>query len=231
MCNRCTLIDPDSAFGEIARILNVPLDKPEWVTERYNFGLMQLGPTIVNVGKGVEILPMQFGNTIQGVGKVVGNARSETILEKRTFKKQVASHRCLIPTTGFIDWETDEQGNKWPHLFTLSHVRAYTMAAIWNAGNAIDQVPPHFYIVTVAPNELVGKYHDRMPLILPENRLARWLDPTPMEQPEFSDFARSYPAAEMREREISDYANNVKHEGPGCLAPAKPRPNQLGLGF
>jgi putative SOS response-associated peptidase YedK len=105
------------------------------------------------------------------------------------------------------------------------------MAAIWNAGDPKHAVPPHFYIVTTAPNELVGRYHDRMPVILPENRLARWLDPTPMAEPEFLDFSKSYPADQMREREISDYANSVKHDGPECLAPAKPRPSQLGLGF
>ncbi|MFZ5497260.1 MAG: SOS response-associated peptidase [Verrucomicrobiota bacterium] len=231
MCNRYTLIDPESAFGKIAQILSVPLNKPQWVTKRYNLGLMQIAPVILNRGAEAEILPMQFGNAIQGVGKVVGNARSETILEKRTFKKQLASHRCLVPTTGFIDWETDEQGRKWPHMFTMAHGQPYAMAAIWNAGSPEHQVPPHFYIVTVAPNELVGRYHDRMPLILPESRLARWLDPTPMEQPEFMKFAQSYPAVEMQEREISDFANNVKHEGPECLAPANPRPNQLGLGF
>lgn len=231
MCNRYTLIDPDSAFSEITRILGVALNKPEWVAARYNLGLMQTAPVVATRTDEVEALPMQFGHTIPGVGKVVGNARAETILEKRTFQKQLASHRCLIPTTGFIDWETDDQGNKWPHLFTLSHGRSYSMAAIWNPGSEKDQVKPHFYIVTVSPNELVGKYHDRMPLILPENRLARWLDPAPMEQPEFIEIARSYPAAEMQQREISDFANNVRHEGPECLAPAKPRANQLGLDF
>lgn len=42
MCNRYTLIDPDSAFAEIARILGISLNKPEWVTKRYNIGLMQV---------------------------------------------------------------------------------------------------------------------------------------------------------------------------------------------
>ena len=231
MCNRYTLIDPDGTFAEIARILGVPLNKPEWVQQRYNLGLMQVAPTIVNRGSGPEAMPMQFGNVLTGVGRAVGNARSESIFEKATFKRQVPAHRCAIPTTGFIDWETDEQDRKWPRLFTLDHSRPYAMAAIWNPGNATHSVPPHFYIVTTEPNELVARFHDRMPVILPENRLARWLDPTPMAQPEFQDMAKSYPAELMRQREISDFANNVKHEGPECLAPAKPRPSQLGLGF
>ena len=231
MCNRYTLIDPDGTFAEIARILGVPLTKPDWVTRRYNLGLMQVAPAVVNRGTGIEILPMQFGNRPTGVSRVIGNARSETIFEKRTFGKLVASNRCAVPSTGFIDWETDERGRKHPHLFGLPEDRPFTMAAIWNAGDAKQAVPPHFYILTTAPNDLVGTYHDRMPVILQENRIARWLDPAPMAQPEFREFAASYPAEAMREREISDYANNARHEGPECLAPAPPRSSQLGLGF
>ena len=52
-----------------------------------------------------------------------------------------------------------------------------------------------------------------------------------MAEPEFLEFTKSYPDTEMREREVSDFINNVKHAGPECLAPAKPRPSQLGLGF
>jgi putative SOS response-associated peptidase YedK len=231
MCNRYTLIDPDGALAEIARILNVPLNKPEWVTRRYNIGLMQVAPTVVNVASGVAVLPMQFGAQPRGVSGVVGNARAETVFAKPTFKKQAPSHRCAIPTTGFVDWETDERGKKWPHLFTLAHDRPYAMAAIWNPGDAAHNIAPHFYIVTTAPNKVVGRYHDRMPVILPENHLARWLDPAPMAEPEFLEFTQSYPDAEMREREVSDFINNVRHEGPECLAPAKPRPSQLGLGL
>lgn len=246
MCNRYTLIDPDSAFAEIARILGISLKKPEWVTKRYNLGLMQVAPSVVNVGPGVEVMPMQFGSQISGVDKVVGNARADTIFQRRTFKKQVSSHRCLIPTSGFIDWETDGVGKKWPHLFMLSHERPFAMAAIWNAGDASKAVPPHFYIVTTEPNSLVARHHDRMPLILPENRMARWLDPSPMEEPEFREMCASYPETEMCEREVSTFINNVRHEGPECLGDPSPRPanpnasksrqraedsDQMGLGF
>jgi len=231
VCNRYTLIDPDGAFAEIARILGIPLSKPQWVIKRYNLGLMQVAPVVVNRGSGVEVMPMQFGNALRGASSVVGNARADTAFAKPTFKKQVPSHRCAIPTTGFVDWETDEHGRKRPHLFTLANGRPYALAAIWNAGKAENAIPPHFYIVTTAPNQVVGRYHDRMPVILPEDRLVRWLDPAPMAEPEFLEFAKSYPDAEMREREVSDFINNVKHEGPECLAPAKPRPSQLGLGL
>jgi putative SOS response-associated peptidase YedK len=73
----------------------------------------------------------------------------------------VVSHRCAIPTTGFIDWETDEKSRKWPHVFILEHGRPYAMAAIWISSGAENAVPPNSCIVTRDPNELVGRIHNR----------------------------------------------------------------------
>lgn len=231
MCNRYTLPDPDSAFAEIARILGVPLNKPQWVTRRYNIGLMQVAPAVVNVGRGVEVLPMNFGFFSGGNPQMINNARAETAYTKRSFKTAVVSHRCAIPTNGFIDWQEDSEGRKLPHYFTLASERPYSLAALWSEGDPKKAVPPNFCIVTTAPNPLVARIHDRMPVILREEHLARWLDPAPMAEPEFLKIAESYPAEQMREREISDFVNNVKHEGEACLGPPKARPAQLGFGF
>jgi putative SOS response-associated peptidase YedK len=70
-----------------------------------------------------------------------------------------------------------------------------------------------------------------MPVIVREEHLARWLDPAPMAEPEFLEISKSFPAEAMRVKAVSDYISNVKHEGPACLAPPKPRTAQLGLGF
>lgn len=245
MCNRYTLMDPDSAFAEIARILGIPLNKPQWVTQRYNIGLMQVAPTIVNRGSGPEVLPMNFGYFPRAGADMINNSRSETAYHKPSFKKAVISHRCVIPTTGFIDWETDSRGKKWPHVFTLASGRPYGMAAIWNQGSAEKAIPPNFCIVTREPNELVARIHNRQPVILREENMARWLDPSPMGEPEFLKICEAIRAADMREREVSTFINNVKNEGPDCFGPPTPRPvnpvapkpskaadpNQMGLGF
>lgn len=247
MCNRYTLIDPDSAFAEIARILGIPLEKPQWVMKRYNMGLMQLVPAVVNRGKDVEVLPMNLGYFHKGSPNMIANARSETLYEKRSFKTAVVSHRCALPTTGYLEWETDEKERKYPHLFQLANGRPFALGAIWDPGY-VDETkanPPNCCTVTVEANPLAAYVLDRMPVVLDENNLTRWLDPTPLSHEEFLSIARTYPADKMVEREISTFANNVKHEGEECLGPPTPRPvnpvpaktekradpNQMGLGF
>jgi putative SOS response-associated peptidase YedK len=230
MCNRYTLIDPDGAFAEIARILGVPLHKPAWVVQRYNLALTQVAPVVVDRGEGVEVLPMHFGYFAPGHPQLIPNARAETIFTKRSFRNAAPSHRCAIPTTGYIEW-LDDHGRKWPHLFTLASDRPFALAALWSEGDAAKAIAPNFCIVTTEPNELVARVHDRMPVILREEHLARWLDPAPMAEPEFLRLAEKLPAAAMAAREVDDFINSVKHEGPECLGPPKPRGAQLGFGF
>ena len=61
MCNRYSLVDPDSAFAEIARILGIPLNKPQWVTQRYNIGLMQVAAAFPTSGFHTTTVLDQYG--------------------------------------------------------------------------------------------------------------------------------------------------------------------------
>jgi excisionase family DNA binding protein len=74
--------------------------------------------------------------------------------------------------------------------------------------------------VTTTPDDVVGRLHDRMPLLLPATTWDRWLDPSaPVE--EALDIARgaivggaldAYPVARL--------VNSVRNDGPELLAPA-----------
>ena len=56
---------------------------------------------------------MKWGYQLPGT--LVINARAETAAEKPLFRDSVRSRRCLIPSTGFYEWD----GQKRKYLFTL----------------------------------------------------------------------------------------------------------------
>ena len=71
-------------------------------------------------------------------------------------------------------------------------------------------------LLTTDANEVVRAYHDRMPVILPGDAYAEWLDPaTPFER--LTALLKPYPADEMRAIEANPRVNSPKHDGPECL--------------
>ena len=95
------------------------------------------------------------------------NARSETVLEKRTFRDSVLHRRCIIPAGRFYEWTPSgekvtffREGN--PVIF---------MAGFYNRFQDGD----HFIILTGPANASVEKVHDRMPLLLEKNEIEEWI--------------------------------------------------------
>jgi putative SOS response-associated peptidase YedK len=109
------------------------------------------------------------------------NARVETLQEKPSFKN-VLNNRCLIPATGFYEWQwLDEKGkNKQKYLLTLDDEEIFAFAGLWSAwaDRSTGELLETYTIITRPANELMAKIHNskqRMPWILPRKQEADWL--------------------------------------------------------
>ena len=104
----------------------------------------------------------------QYTGKgVIINARSETALEKPTFRDSILSRRCLIPTTGFYEW--DKEKNK--YLFESGNSPILYLAGIYKLYQGISR----FVILTTAANASMAMVHHRMPVIVEPQQTNSWL--------------------------------------------------------
>lgn len=98
---------------------------------------------------------------------VIINARSETVFEKRTFRDSIINRRCIIPSTGFYEWDASKR----KHLFRLEGSSALYMAGIYNYyGTDL-----RFVILTTEANELMKDIHHRMPLVIPKDEIDTWI--------------------------------------------------------
>ncbi len=98
---------------------------------------------------------------------VLINARSETVKEKKTFSSSVTDRRCIVPATGFYEW--DAAKNK--IQFKRSDNQLLFMAGIWK--NFADG--NRFVILTTGANASMEDIHDRMPLVLEKSELESWI--------------------------------------------------------
>lgn len=148
------------------------------------------------------------------------NARSETAAEKPFFRDPFARNRCLLVADGWYEWRA-EAGGKQPYFFRRADDRPFTIAGLWSAWS--DEAGPHptCAILTVAPNPLAAKVHDRMPVLVAEADRHRWLDPrTPRD--EVQALCRPWAADDLVVHPVSPRMNTPRHDDPECVAPTGP---------
>lgn len=99
---------------------------------------------------------------------LVINARAETAGEKPLFRESVATRRCVIPSTGFYEWDREKR----KHLFRLPGEQVLYMAGVYERREG----EKRYCILTTAANASMVPIHDRMPLVLQREQLAPWLE-------------------------------------------------------
>ncbi len=98
--------------------------------------------------------------------------------------------------------------------------RLFALAGLWDEWDSPDGSPLRTCtIITVAPNEVVGSIHNRMPAILGREDISAWLDPSLRAPAPVTALLRPYPDAEMAAIPVASHVNVPTNEGPACVAP------------
>jgi len=137
---------------------------------------------VIHRGKEIEktIHLMKWGFAPAFMNKIIINARSETISEKKMFKEAFFRRRCLIPASGYYEWEKvlqdDDSIKKVKRQISVPGQNVVSMAGIYD--RFVDKEGKSFWavsILTKASNEQIRSVHDRMPVILTPGMENKWL--------------------------------------------------------
>ena len=142
------------------------------------------------------------------------NARADTVATKPAFRTAYKKRRCLVPATGYYEWETVGK-SKLPWLYEIDGGEPFAFAGLWEQwfGHGDGQPPLETCtILTTEPNELASRFHDRMPVILHPDDYDAWLEGEQIP-------LVSFEAERMTAKPLSTFVNNVKNQGPECIAP------------
>ena len=126
-----------------------------------------LAPVLSGKEDGVILRSVRWGLPGFQKGQVIFNARSETALEKSTFRDGVLHDRIVIPAVSFYEWNKRKEKN----TFTRTDGKVIYMAGFCRGTGEEER----FAILTTAANESMAPIHDRMPLILEESEVEPWL--------------------------------------------------------
>jgi putative SOS response-associated peptidase YedK len=111
------------------------------------------------------------------------NARSETVAEKPFFRGAWRHRRALLPADGFYEWQKrrDPATGKsisQPWLFRRRDHAPFWLGGLWDRWIGADGTELETAVIlTTAPNDLLARVHDRMPVLIPDGLEEVWLAP------------------------------------------------------
>ena len=121
MCGRINL---RASPAELQQMFDL-FREPEW-SPRYNLGPMQRMLAIRLQPEGTRLAePLQWG-LVPGwakdpkIGSQMVNARGETVATKPSFRNAFKRRRCLIPVSGYYEWQVINSKTKQPWQTTTS---------------------------------------------------------------------------------------------------------------
>jgi len=152
------------------------------------------------------------------IGAKCINARAETVFEKPAFRGAIRYRRCLVPAQGFYEWRHGG-GPKAPYFLTPVDRSVLVLAGIFEhwtspAGEAIDSLA----ILTRESLGVTRLLHDRMPVILPRETQATWIDPLRTTLADIRDLLQIQPPP-LTATPVGTLVNNPQNEGPELVAP------------
>ena len=217
MCGRYTLTVPIEALRELFE-----LEGGGDLVPRYNLGPLQEAPVIRIEDGARRLAGLRWGlipawAKDPSIAPKLINARAEGLADRSSFRGAFARRRCLVPVDGFYEWQPAGR-RKQPYRITLPDGAPFALAGLWErwappGGPAVET----FVIVTTAANDQLRHIHDRMPVILPADAAALWLDPA-APRPVLEALLVPY-RGPLRIYPVDPRVGNARHDDAGLIAP------------
>ncbi|MDR1999551.1 MAG: SOS response-associated peptidase [Frankiaceae bacterium] len=163
-------------------------------------------------------------------GAPLANARVETAASRPSFRSAWRMRRCILPAAGYIEWETvAAQGRIVKQPWYIHPADDTTLAfaglyELWpDPAKPVDDPARWLWSATILTAEATGpagEIHDRTPLILPPERIDRWLAPNITDPDAVTDLVTGIALTPLLIRPVSTTVNNARNRGgPELIAP------------
>jgi putative SOS response-associated peptidase YedK len=218
MCGRFALF---AMPEDLARHFGVSIEDVA-LPPRYNVAPTQAVPVVRAHDGRRQLVPAHWGlipawAKEAAMGSRIINARAETVSEKPAFRVAFRSRRCLIPASGFYEWQARGRG-KVPHFIRRADGGLLALAGLWERWQPAEGEPVESCaILTTTANAVMAPIHERMPVILDPSDFPAWLGEGEAGADALRALLRPYPAEPMNAYPVTRYVNHPEHDDPRCL--------------
>ncbi len=154
------------------------------------------------------------------------NARSETAIEKASFRAAMRHRRILVPASGFFEWRRPEDKSEKAQAYFIRPRKGEIVAfaglmETWSSadGSEVDTGA----ILTTKANTDISRIHDRMPVVIRQEDFSRWLDCKTQEPREVVDLMKPIDEGFFEAIPVSDKVNKVANMAADILEPVEER--------
>jgi len=220
MCGRYTHL---YSWEELHRLMSLTVPGIP-IENRYNVAPSQQAPVVRLHSEGkwrTELLRWGLVPSWAKDSKIAYkliNARSETIAVKPSFRSAFKARRCLIPASGFYEWQK---------LQTTKQKQAYyirskgdgpiVFAGLWERWKPPqNELIESYSIITTNSNDLIRPLHDRMPVILEPKSFEKWLEPDASPD-ELNSLLKPCSPELLRIYRVSSHVNSPKNDDAQCI--------------
>ena len=221
MCGRFT---SKAKPEDVEQEFKVGKINPKLFTPRYNVAPTQMIPVVLEQNGERIIEALRWGlipswAKDESIGSKMINARAETLAEKPSFRNAFKNKRCIIPASGFYEWQKASKGAKQPFYFYLREKEVFGFAGLfeeWLDKETGEQIET-FTIITTEANKVLEPVHERMPVILKPKDYAQWLDEKESDTGKLQKLLKPYPESEMAAYKVSRSVNIPSSDAPELI--------------
>ncbi|HUJ85259.1 MAG TPA: SOS response-associated peptidase [Burkholderiales bacterium] len=152
------------------------------------------------------------------------NARAEEAAAKPMWRQAWRRSRCLIPAEGWYEWQAaqrtvaasgEARAYKQPHYIYRRDRRPVCFAGLMETSPAAQLTCA---ILTRAASASLAEIHDRMPVVLPDELLLRWVR-ADVDKAEDVDGMVKLAQSNFAHHAVSTKLNSAKTDDPALVAP------------
>ena len=222
MCGRKTLTrDIQSIIEEMAI--------EEWqdsdlYSPSFNIAPTQASPIIID-HMGRRAKHMKWGlipnwSKDESISSKLINARSETLLQKPSFQSLVPRKRCVVITDGYFEWKRTSSRSI-PYYINHPENKLLAMAGLWDMWkNSLEESVFSYTIITTKPSPALKDIHHRMPVILKQDEINKWLQVNNTSIPDVMELLKPY-SDSLQYSRVSTLVNSPKNNRKECILPVK----------
>lgn len=229
MCGRYVVAyDPDTLVSGFSLTRVQPFPK------RWNVAPQAMVPVVFETKEGERVAELMRWGLVphwakdEAIGARLNNARVEGMAEKPSFRQAVRRRRCLLPASGYYEWQPIAQPSgkpvKQPWYISPTDAPYFAMAGLFEAWRpaGADEGTPWLLtccVITTDASPQVAHIHDRMPVMIGPEHWAAWLARSNQDAASLPPLMQGLPGASVQMWPVSRAVSRSSNEGESLIEP------------